>query len=123
MARFEGHNNTPMSRPGTNQVHDDNRRDTRERNYNPRPIGNGYVQNGVYHRRENTSPPNTGAYESGRSQGGNVLQEGMRKVRVVANAPSVIQGRSNENSNVLDNCEPEISNLPSNVETTNNQGN
>ena len=122
MARFEGHNDAPMSRPGTNQAHDDNRRDIRERNYNPRPIGNGYVQNGVYHHRENASPPNTGTFESGRSQGGNV-QAGVRKVWVVANASSDAQGRSNENLDALNNCEPEISNLVNNAETSNNQGN
>ena len=80
VARFEGHNNAPMSQPGINRAHNDNRRDVQDRNYNPRPNGNGYVQNGVYHRRENVNPPNTVAYESGRSQGSNV-QEGMRKVR------------------------------------------
>ena len=122
MARFEGHNNAPMSQPGINWAHDNYRRDMQNRNYNPRQNGNGYVQNGVYHRRENVSPPNTGAYESGRSQGGNV-QEGIRKVRAFANAPSVIQGRSNEYLNVLDNCEPEISNFVNNTETCKNQGN
>ena len=73
MARSERHINGPTSRPGTNLAHDSNdRRDMRDRSYNTRPSGNGYVQNGVYHRRENANPPNTGAYESGRSQGGNV---------------------------------------------------
>ena len=94
----------------------------RDRNYNPRQSGNGFVQNGVYHRRENVNPPSTGAYESARSQGGNV-QEGTRKVRAVANAPSVMQGRSNEDSQVLNDSEPEISNFANNVETINNQGN
>ena len=122
MARFEGHNNAPMSQPGVSRAHDYNRRDVQDRDYNNRPSGNGYVQNGVYHRRENVSPPNTGAYESGRSQGANV-QEGMRKVRVVANALSAAQGRSDENLDTLDNCEPEISNFPNNVETSNNHGN
>ena len=121
-ARFEGHNNAPTSQPGINRAHDNNRRDIQNRIYNPRQNGNGYVHNGVYHRRENVSPPNTDAYESERSQGENV-QEGMRKVRVVANAPSETQGRSNENSNVSDNCETEISNFTNNVNTTNNQGN
>ena len=122
-ARFEGHHNAPTSQPGTNQAHDNNtRNDRRENNYSNRPSGNGFVKNGVYHRRENVSPPNTGAYESGRSQGANV-QEGMRKVRVVANAPSIMQGRSNENLDTLDNYVREVSNFPNNVETTNNQGN
>ena len=47
----------------------------------------------------------------------------MRKVRVVANASSDAQGRGNENLDALNNCEPEISNLANNVETSNNQGN
>ena len=111
-----------MSQPGINRAHDNNRRDMQNRNYNPRQNGNGYVQNGVYHRRENVSPPNTGAYESGRSQGGNV-QEGIRKVRAVANVPREMQGRRKENLNALNNCETEISNLTNNVETNNNQGN
>ena len=120
---FEGHNHAPTSYPGTNQAHDNNRHnDRRENNYSIRPSGNGFVKNGVYHRRENSSPPNTAAYESGRSQGVSG-QEGMRKVRVVANAPSEMQGRSNENLNASNNCEREISNLTNNVETTNNQGN
>ena len=121
-ARFEGHHNAPTSQPGINRAHDNNRRDMRDRSYNPRPRGNGFVQNGVYHRRDNVGPPNTATYESGRSLGGSG-QEGMRKVRVVANVPSEIQGRSNENSNVSDNCETEISNFTNNVNTTNNQGN
>ena len=122
-ARFEGHHNAPTSHLGTNQAHDDNRHnDKRENNYDPRQNGNGFVKNGVYHRRENVGPPNTAAYESGRSQGVSG-QEGMRKVRVVANAPSVMQGSSNENSNRSGNCEPEISNLTNNVDITNNQGN
>ena len=100
VARFEGHHNAPTSHLGPNRAHDNNRRDMRDRSYNPRPRGNGFVQNGVYHRREIVNHSNPGAYESGRSPGGNV-QEGKRKVRVVANAPSVIQGRCNENSNAL----------------------
>ena len=121
--RFEGHHNAPTSHLGTNQAHDNNRHnDRRENNYSNRPSGNGFVKNGVYHRRENFSPSNTDAYESGRSQGVSG-QEGMRKVRVVANAPSEIQGRSDENLNALNNCEPEISNFTNNVNTTNNQGN
>ena len=45
-ARFEGHNHARTSRPGTNLAHDNNnRRDMRDRNYNPRPSGNGFVQN------------------------------------------------------------------------------
>ena len=112
MARFEGHNDAPMSRTGTNQAHDNNRRD---RSHNTRPSGNGYVQNGVYHRREIVNPPSTIAYESGRYQGGNV-QEGTRKVRAVAIVPSVIQRRSNENSSMLNDSEPEISNFANNAE-------
>ena len=77
----------------------------RERNYNPRPSGNGFVQNGVYHRREIVNPSNTGAYERGRSQGGNV-QEGKQKVRMVADAPREMQGRSNENLDALNNSKP-----------------
>ena len=61
-----------MSQPGINRAHDNNRRDMRDINYNPRQSGNGFVQNGVYHRRENVNPPSTGAYESARSHGGNV---------------------------------------------------
>ena len=123
VARFEGHHNAPTSRPGTNLAHDhNNRRDTHDRNFNPRQNGNGYVQNGVYHRRENVGPPNTAAYESGRSQGVSG-QEGMRKVRVVASAPSVIQGRSNENLNTVKNCEPENSISPIIIETCQSQGN
>ena len=87
-----------------------------------RPSGNGFVQNGVYQRRESVNPPSTGAYKSGRSQGGNV-QEGTRKVRTVAIVPKEMQGRSNENSSILSNSESEISNLANNVETINNQGN
>ena len=93
-----------------------------ERNYNPRPSGNGFVQNGVYHRREIVNSLNTGAIEPGRSHGGNV-QEGPRKVRAVANTPREMQGRSNENSDVLSNSEPEISNFVNNIDTINNQGN
>ena len=119
---FEEHNHAPTSQPGTNQAHDNNRRDMRDRSCNPRPSGNGFVQNGVYHRREIVNPSNTGAYESGRSQGGNV-QEGTRKVRAVANAPREMQGRSNENSSILNNIEPEIFNYVDNVDTINHQGN
>ena len=122
VARFEGHHNAPTSHLGTNWGDDNNRHDMQDRNYNPRPSGNGSVQNGGYRRREIVNPSNPGAYESGRSPGGNV-QEGKRKVRVVAKAPSVIQGRSNENLNALNNCEPEISNVTNNVETTSNHGN
>ena len=60
MARSEGHNHAPTSHLGTNRAHDNNRRDMRDRSYNNRPSGNGYVQNGVYHRRENVSPPEYG---------------------------------------------------------------
>ena len=67
VARFERHHNAPTSHLGINRAHDNNRRDVRENNHNNRPSGNGYVQNGVYHRRENVSPPNTGTYGSGRS--------------------------------------------------------
>ena len=121
-SNFRGHNHAPTSQPGTNRAHDNNRRDMRDRSYNPRPRGNGFVQNGVYHRREIVNPSNTGANEPGRSQGGNV-QEGARKVRAVASVPCVIQGRTNENSSVLSNSESEISNFANNFETINNQGN
>ena len=40
-AHFEGHNHAPTSHPGTNQAHDNHRRDIRERNYNSRSNGNG----------------------------------------------------------------------------------
>ena len=44
MARSERHINGPTSRPGTNLAHDSNdRRDMRDRSYNTRPSGNGYV--------------------------------------------------------------------------------
>ena len=43
-ARFEGHNNAPTSHLGTNRAHDNDKRDVRERNHNPRPSGNGFVQ-------------------------------------------------------------------------------
>ena len=111
-----------MSRPCTNQAHDNNRRDMRDRSHNTRPSGNGYVQNGVYHRREIVNPPNTVDNGSARSQGSSV-QEGMRKVWADANAPSVIQERSNEDSHVLNDSEPEISNFANNVKASNNQGN
>ena len=74
--RFDGHNHAPTSHPGTNQAHDNNRRDMKEKSYNPRPSGNGFVQNGVFHHCEFVNTPNTGAIEPGRSQGGNA-QEGI----------------------------------------------
>ena len=45
MARSEGHNHAPTSHLGTNRAHDNDKRD---RNYNTRQNGNGYVHNGVY---------------------------------------------------------------------------
>ena len=117
VARFEGHNNAPTSHVGASQAHDNNRRNIRERNYNPRSSGHGFVQNGVYHCREIVNSPNTGAIEPGRSQGGNV-QEG-----AVSNAPRAMQGRRNENSDVLSNSQPEISNFVNNIDTITNQGN
>ena len=97
-ARFEGHNHAPMSRLGTSQANDIHRWDIRDRSYNPRPSGNGFVQNGVYYPREFVNAPSTGAIELARSQGANA-QEGTRMVRAVANAPSTRQVRSNDNLN------------------------
>ena len=121
-ARFKGHKHAPASQPGTNQAHDNNRRDMRDRSYNPRPSGNVFVQNGVYHRHEIVNPSNIGANELGRYQSGNV-KEATRKVRAVAYESCAIQGRSIENSSVLSNSESDISNFATNVETINNQGN
>ena len=105
---------------GANRAHDNNARDMKERNCNSRPNGNGYVQNGVYHRNNNVNTTYRGVDESrqprngdsgvqrGNSGNGN---EGMRKVRMVTNVPRTTQGRSDENPNISSVGEPEISNV------------
>ena len=63
----------------------------------------------MHHHRENVNTQNTGATESTRSRVGETrvrrgnpgnAQDEIEKVRAVANAPRIMQGRSNENLNV-----------------------
>ena len=113
------------SRPG-------NRRDYNAQDYDQRPHNRGFVQNCVYHRRKNVNTPNTGVVKPRRSQGGETgaqrgnsgnAPDGIRKVRAVANAPSTMQGCSNENLNTICDSEPGSSNFVNNVDALNNQGN
>ena len=64
VARHEGRNYAPTSHISANQAHDYDRRDYNARNYDQRPYDRGFVQNSVYHRRENVNTQNTGATES-----------------------------------------------------------
>ena len=117
---------------GADRAHDNNGRAMKERNYNSRPNGYGYVQNGVYHRNNNVNTtyrgvdefrqPRNGDSGAQRGNSGNA-NEGMRKMRMVTNVPRTAQGRSNENPNILSDGEPEISNMVNNVDVLDNQGN
>ena len=117
---------------GANRAHDNNGRDIKERIYNSRPSGNGYVQNGVYHRNNNVNTPYRGVDESRQPRNGDSgaqrgnsenANDGIRKVRMLANAPRITQGRSDENPNILSDSEPGISNIVNNVDVLDNQGN
>ena len=76
VSRHEGRNYAPTSHVGANQAHVYDRRDYNAQTYDQRPHDRGFVQNGVYHRRENVNTQNTGATESTRSQIG---QTGVRR--------------------------------------------
>ena len=80
-------------------------------------------------RRENINAPNTGATEPTRSRGGETgvqrgnpenAQDGIRKVRTVANASRTMQGRSNENLNTLSNGDIGIENIINDADVLNN---
>ena len=117
---------------GANRAHDNNGRDVKERSYNSRASGNGYVQNGVYHRNDNVNTPYRGVNEHGQPRNGDNgaqrgnsgnTNEGIRKVRVVTNAPRTMQRCSNENLNLINDSEPCMSNIVNDVEVSDNQGN
>ena len=108
------------------------RRDYNARTYDQRPHDRGFVQNGVYHRRENVNTQNTGATESTRSRIGETgvrrgnpgnAQDAIGKVRMVANAPRTMQGRSTENLSMICDSGTGNSNLINDVDVLNNKGN
>ena len=90
---------------GANRAYDNNGPNIKERNYNSRPNGNGYMQNDVYHRNNNVNTPYRGVDESRQPQNGDSgaqrensgnANDAIRKVRMVANASRTTQGRSDE---------------------------
>ena len=72
MVRHEGRNFAPRSHVGANQTHDYNRREVEFRNYNHRPNGCGFVENGVHHRNNDVNAQDRGVTESRRFLDGKI---------------------------------------------------